>query len=682
MMRVAYFQKYRPVVQIKTVSKYVPNQNYKKVAERETCPPPPTPPPPPPKDDRLLWGALTVIVLAGSFAYYAKQQPEVRDWLTLHAPWFDDFIAVVFQETFTYGEYAERCLDNVKAYLDNYSRDSSAKKNFVDGKVTEVNQVHDASQPPAEEVSKCDVDEKKPKCEVQPPPVLTKDICEIDKCLRELGDEIINNYLTAKEACAYYNRLVEEKMLDFELKDLKELRHALEERQNLIQTSTCNISEAKPKMDDLARYMECGVEAPKQAIAETKGLVNDYRDKIEAARIQYVWEYDKSVELDAQVAKVEEFVNKYVDENETLFTGLHYDSKKPTLNGDTDLLLYQTLRYATKLREELAEAVSNYKDRVNRAMETLPQSEKELKERKLLLGTEIKQRRLELDKEYKKRFEDQKANNEKTLKEALKKQQQRHEEILEQKLEQKEKETEVKLNKMVIEKVAAEKKAFADLLAEMAAKVKAVEDKLNARLKAERETRRSQELWTAGESLLAATKKGDPLVKVDKELKAIQKASGDGDKLVETVLKAIPESVRTEGVVPESVLRERYHRMEKAALAVAMVEADGAPLPIYFLSWLQSMMLFVKLSCIPQKEIDKPLQEPFKDLDTFDLLQRARYYMDRGNIAAAVRYVASLSGASGAAATSWHEAARAHLEIRQAAEAVLAHAAALGLQYI
>ena len=47
-----------------------------------------------------------------------------------------------------------------------------------------------------------------------------------------------------------------------------------------------------------------------------------------------------------------------------------------------------------------------------------------------------------------------------------------------------------------------------------------------ARLKAERETRRSQELWAAGASLLAATKKGDPYVRVDKELKAIEKASG------------------------------------------------------------------------------------------------------------------------------------------------------------
>jgi hypothetical protein len=35
--------------------------------------------------------------------------------------------------------------------------------------------------------------------------------------------------------------------------------------------------------------------------------------------------------------------------------------------------------------------------------------------------------------------------------------------------------------------------------------------------------------------------------------------------------------------------------MEKAALAVALVESDGGPMPIFILSWLQSLMLFMKV---------------------------------------------------------------------------------------
>lgn len=56
--------------------------------------------------------------------------------------------------------------------------------------------------------------------------------------------------------------------------------------------------------------------------------------------------------------------------------------------------------------------------------------------------------------------------------------------------------------------------------------------------------------------------------------------------------------------------------------------------------------------------------------------------MGQGNLAAAIRYVSLLQGASLGAAMTWRDAALAHLETKQAAEAVLAHATALGLQYI
>lgn len=64
------------------------------------------------------------------------------------------------------------------------------------------------------------------------------------------------------------------------------------------------------------------------------------------------------------------------------------------------------------------------------------------------------------------------------------------------------------------------------------------------------------------------------------------------------------------------------------------------------------------------------------------IIASIRFWLDHGNLAAAVRYVDSLKGASRAAADKWFQAARAHLEVRQAAEAVLAHASAMALQYI
>lgn len=65
-----------------------------------------------------------------------------------------------------------------------------------------------------------------------------------------------------------------------------------------------------------------------------------------------------------------------------------------------------------------------------------------------------------------------------------------------------------------------------------------------------------------------------------------------------------------------------------------------------------------------------------------ELMFVVSFWIERGNLATAIRYVASLEGASLVAAETWLEAARIHLETRQAAEAIVAHAAALGLQYI
>ncbi|XP_052752819.1 uncharacterized protein LOC113514523 isoform X1 [Galleria mellonella] len=566
--RFLLWRRYPADIQIVTITHAPPTLKYKDPTERQTCPPPLPPPPPPPKDDRVFWGTLGVVFLAGGFAVYAKQNPEVRDWLSIQAPWFDDLIAIAYQENMTYGEFLAKSIEDFKNCYLKYFTDKKPKKCSIDGEpilyISEGSRGKGSKEKgPKEKITEKEDEEEteseQPPCEITPPPVITKDICEIEMCFKDLGDSIINNYLTARDACAYYNKLVEEIMDNFCLNSFVNLHAAMAERIDLVNVSLKNIDSATPKLDGLIHYFECGVKASSEAMNNTRCLIKEYRDKIKAMMIEYKWQNDKSVVLDAQWQKVEELMLKYTEENETLFPGLKYTQKKPSMQGDADLLLYHTYRYSQKLEEELKGANTRMTDRVNRAIDTLPHCEKDKKAREANIQAELKRKRADLEKEYKKRYDDLRATNDNTLKEALQKQLARHQENVQIRLIQKENEIKAKFNKLVAEKVACEKKMFANQLKEMGAKLKIVEDKLNDRLKAERETRRSQELWTAGASLLAATKKGDSIVKVDMELKAIEKASGDGDKLVLTILKAIPDSVREKGIVPESVLREKYH---------------------------------------------------------------------------------------------------------------------------
>ncbi|XP_034837113.1 MICOS complex subunit Mic60-like [Maniola hyperantus] len=661
------------------VSRYVTPQN--KVQVRDPCPPPPPPPPPKPKDDSAFWGAMAVVFVAAGFVVIAKRSPEIRDWLSIHAPWFDDIIAVAYEENYTYGEFAQQCLDELKGYLKIVMKNEPCPPEKPPKPAITV--PTEAEVETGKERINDDATEDGEHCVKPPPIVVRKTACEILERIKERSSEALSNYRTAHRACLLYNQAVADTMQNFSLKSMKELHDHLEKRMNLVTEAIKKATEATANIEELTHYIECGVMGPKDEVENLKVLMKDYLQQIEAANMQYTWEYDKSKVLDVQWQKVENIIDKYSEENQTMFPEINYEQKKLQFSGDPDLLLHHTSRYTRQLKSELNDVVEGMTERVNRAYEMLPQGEKERKERDVLVQSVLKQKRAEMDKEFSKRYADQQQKNDDILKDSLRKQLERHQETLEKRLIEKEKKATAKLNKLVAERVAYEKNRFAIQLKEMAVKLALVQDKLNACLKIERETRRSQDLWAAGASLLAATKKGDPYINVDKELRAIERASGDGDKLVSTVLQAIPQSVREQGLVPESVLKARYHQMEDIALKVALVEQEGASFPVYILSWLQSALLFMKLSGIPQKEIDNPPKEPpYKELDTFELLQRARFWMERGNLTNAIRYISALEGASRVAALSWHDAARSHVETRQAAEAILAHAVALGLQYI
>lgn len=59
-----------------------------------------------------------------------------------------------------------------------------------------------------------------------------------------------------------------------------------------------------------------------------------------------------------------------------------------------------------------------------------------------------------------------------------------------------------------------------------------------------------------------------------------------------------------------------------------------------------------------------------------------RYWIDRGDFAQTLRYMNLLDGASRCAAKQWMDETRVLLETQQAANTLMAHAAATGLLYL
>lgn len=99
--------------------------------------------------------------------------------------------------------------------------------------------------------------------------------------------------------------------------------------------------------------------------------------------------------------------------------------------------------------------------------------------------------------------------------------------------------------------------------------------------------------------------------------------SGNADPLVSAVVQAIPAEARNRGVYPEIALRERFLKVERTARTVALIPDEGASLPRYFISFLQSFLLFRSVNPIPSHELnDEPVN--IAQLDTYDILERAR----------------------------------------------------------
>ncbi|XP_049880603.1 MICOS complex subunit Mic60 isoform X2 [Pectinophora gossypiella] len=655
-----------------------PVRGYAKDTFSETCPPAT----PPPKSRKLLYGAIGATLLTGAAVVYAKHSPETRNWLESNAPWANNFVALVYQENTTYVQFT----------IDQVSRMSKALTTFLFGK--EGVSPMDFQQRSEQDIEKDAEIGFQPKeysstlvqtekCDPHSPPKtnITKDILILEQDMHENTKIAIDNYKAALKLCTAYNktlhRIVEFPYEDLDKKCFAKLKGLRAERDKTIATAKAASTKAKCALETLDRMIEKNnIAAPPENVTQTKRYIKLFRNDLTVAEDAVRDELTKAVISDKYWDRVEAARMAYKEELEMLFPGLDLCSRQLEFRGDVDLLLLYTMNQIQYLQNQLAENQTIREHKINKAIEC--RDEKAIIEAKV--EDMIRKERLTKDLEFQKKTLEINAEAKKKMKEELARQFEIQEEITRTRLARKEAEIMGKFNRQVSELVEKERVIFKKELAAMAGKLKAIEQTLKQRAAAEAEARRSQSIWAAAEALLAATRRASSETKIDNELRALEKA-GEGDKLVQTILKGIPPEVRDKGISTEKSLRDRFEVLEQTAMKVALIGREGASLPMYFISWLQSKLLFQKLAEIPRDELDN-LPTDFSKLDTFDIIHRARYHMDNGDLPAALRYVNLLQGAARAAAACWAGAARAHLEVRQAAEAVMAHASLSGMLYL
>ncbi|XP_046383947.1 MICOS complex subunit Mic60 isoform X2 [Ischnura elegans] len=483
--------------------------------------------------------------------------------------------------------------------------------------------------------------------------------CAIENSI-DRWDECVWEELKAKSEKKNAAIKKAEQMSDLAKDKIEELRDSLVGVVgNVAQNSR---SEAVKTMSALNR---AGLEF-KQELARAT-LTEQYRDRVEVARKQFETEFS------------------------TLLPCLKVGEKNKHVTADEfDLFTYHLCRKLNFYQKELAKLETLGRDALSKALSQRGiDVDSDLT--KANINEELERQRRKLELQYQNAETQLRDMLCKQCKDEMKKAADAHAKHLADAVTARTLELERRYKRELDEQVTAEKLAYKSKLASYLGRLQGIDAAMKARVQDDENAHRAQLLWTACQALLRAIKAGPPsslpwedrLKPLKKEVAAIHASAPENDELTTTVLAGIPQQAIVRGVFPEDALRERFLKVEKVARKVALVGETGAALPVFLLSYLQSMLMYrgaggsggggSSLYGIPEEELqDKPVD--IRKLDTYDVLDRARYWIDRGDMGQALRYMNLLKGAPRVVAHDWIVETRMLLETKQVAEILSAHA--------
>ncbi|XP_062702219.1 MICOS complex subunit Mic60-like isoform X1 [Aedes albopictus] len=539
-----------------------------------------------------------------------------------------------------------------------------------------------------------------------PKPVVAKPTEEVPKSISDLERQIdvaaataIKEYGKAVQVLKDYTnevrKVVDESVDKLDSSSWVLLRNRTSARDTALKAAEDAADEARENIEKLHRLLDS------RDIKCSDDLKDKARENI-AAYLEHLKKAKEDVYKARNLAnvgekywkKVETARNFFIDEIESLFPGINLSEKKLDLSkDDLDLFIVHAFTQVVAHQKELQKLQIEGDQQLKRALEAVRGTDQS-EAVKAQLEYEIAKEKRELNLQNQRKLLAIRAELERNLRNQMKRQSEAHTDHLADALAQKEVEMKRKFQRELDEKITTEQAAYKLQLAAMLGKLKGmdaalkeIDDEMKGRADAEKSAHQAQALWGACQSLWSSIRSGQPgkswreqLRPLKDEIGAVARAA-EGDELVGVVLKGLPEKAKDRGVYPEDALRERFIKVEQVSRRLALVPAEGARLPLYFLSYLQAALIAKPDVPISKDELeDKPFD--FSKLDTYDILNRARYWLDRGDLVKTVQYMNLLQGASRKAALDWLNEARLLLETQQAASTLMAHASSSGVRFL
>lgn len=671
------------------------------------CPPPHKKP-----TSGAIYTVGFVTIVGGGTIGYAKYDPKFREWLDENVPYSDGFIKFLFQEERSYLDSFIALLDVIKeSALGILFGASLGKKKDLPEKPKDYTPPSPAFSTLAKETKDPEnyseirlekkekgqdptviiggeVKQKEVYMETQP-----KSIVELETRIGESASATVQAYNKAVYALKNYNHdvqvIIEDSIERIDPNIWNLLRGKTKAKDEALQNAEKNAKETEKdmvKLTDILSQPEL-TDAPSTIKQQAELNMKKVRDDITNAKKELEEVLNESNLTEKYWKKVENARNHFIDEIEILFPGVDISDKKLDLQGgELDLFILHAFANVLYYQKELYKLQILEDQKIKVALENARRGSSDILSDAQITQLVEKEKR-NLSGEFQKKCLCLRLESERELRRQLKLQSETFSDHLNDALKVREKELQRDFARHLDEKVTEEKCKFQLQLSALTGRVRGMDQAFKARAESGTIVRQSQVLWSACQSLYRALRAGCPglpwteqLRPLAPEIEAVKNAAADNDELVKTVISAIPKIAMERGVYPEDALRERFLKVEKVARQLALVPEGGGRLPLHVLSLFHSLLLLKAASPIPQAELDE--DGDFGNFSTNDILQRARYWIDRGDFAQTLRYMNLLDGASRCAAKQWMDETRVLLETQQAANILMAHAAATGLLYL
>ncbi|XP_012328353.2 MICOS complex subunit MIC60 isoform X8 [Aotus nancymaae] len=351
---------------------------------------------------------------------------------------------------------------------------------------------------------------------------------------------------------------------------------------------------------------------------------------------------------------------------------------------DLNSLIAHAHRRIDQLNRELAEQKATEKQHITVALEKQKLEEKRAFDS--AVAKALEHHRSEIQAEQEKKIEEVRDAMENEMRTQLRRQAAAHTDHLRDVLRVQEQELKYEFEQNLSEQLSEQELQFRRLSQEQVdnftldintayARLRGIEQAVQSHAVAEEEARKAHQLWLSVEALKYSMKTSSaetPTVPLGSAVEAI-KANCSDNEFTQALTAAIPPESLTRGVYSEETLRARFYAVQKLARRVAMIDETRNSLYQYFLSYLQSLLLF------PPQQLKPPPELCPEDVNTFKLLSYASYCIEHGDLELAAKFVNQLKGESRRVAQDWLKEARMTLETKQIVEILTAYASAVGI---